>query len=146
VRFLPSAATALVLALPPPAQAAAGPRAAPALTAASVPAAPSRVRTDRGTLVLSVAEGRGRTRSVSLECSAEPEGTHPSPGTACAQLSAAHGDFGALPRAEARCRGRGGGPVTAIAAGTWQGGEVNWRGEYAGHCALAARTGAVFGF
>jgi subtilisin inhibitor-like len=83
--------------------------------------------------------------SVVLEC--DPDGgSHPDPAAACGALRASGGDFRTL-------RARKGvmcpmiyAPVTAEAAGRWEGRPVRWVRSYANRCAAGTASGGVFGF
>lgn len=98
------------------------------------------------TLVLTVSSGLAATKSHTLSCG-PTGGDHPQAKVACAQLTLAHGDFSHLP-------GDSGGymcpmieiPVTATAAGTWQGAPVRWSHSYPNACWMHKATGAVFNF
>lgn len=118
------------------------------LRAAGAPADPGPQDADTFTLSRSVpgAAGPSATRSVSLDCSPEPAGTHPLPEAACSRIAAAKGDFGALPvGAGAGCTDPAA-PVTALATGVWHGAPVNWKRTFRNRCALERDTGAVFRF
>ncbi|MFE9250569.1 SSI family serine proteinase inhibitor [Streptomyces sp. NPDC007088] len=85
-------------------------------------------------------------RTVSLNCAATPpDGSHPHPGRACADLAAAEGEPDRLPGTPRGCDRRWA-PVTATAYGSYRGRPVNWRRTYANRCVLQSQTGAVFRF
>jgi hypothetical protein len=84
-------------------------------------------------------------RSVTLACEPAPHGSHPLPLPACTALSAANGDFDALPGRIAVCRDPYA-PVIVTARGDFRGQPVNWRKKFANACVLRAATGPVFAF
>jgi hypothetical protein len=98
------------------------------------------------TLRLTIATPEGPAGTVELAC--DPVGgTHPTPDSACAEILAAKGDFDALPGEQqlTSCTMEYR-PVIAVADGTWDGEEVNWRGEYGNACTMRTATGTVFLF
>lgn len=98
------------------------------------------------TLTLTVATPEGPAGTVELVC--DPAGgTHPTPDSACEEILAAEGDFDALPgkQEHMNCTMEYR-PVIAVADGTWNGEEVNWRHEYGNDCTLRTATGTVFQF
>ncbi|WP_235002507.1 SSI family serine proteinase inhibitor [Actinacidiphila paucisporea] len=111
-----------------------------ALLAAMGPgAAPTTPAPGQG-LVLTAA-----TRTATLNCDQVPRGTHPLRLPACTALSAANGDFDALPGQPAVCRVPYQ-PVTVTAEGEFRGQPVHWRKKFANSCVLRAATGPVFAF
>jgi hypothetical protein len=111
----------------------------PRPTPAAARAAPSAPTPGQG-LVLTAA-----TRRATLICEPVPHGTHPLPLPACTALSAARGDFDALPGKLAVCR-EPYAPVTVTARGEFRGQPVDWRKKFANLCILKAATGPVFSF
>ncbi|WUH95804.1 subtilase-type protease inhibitor [Streptomyces sp. NBC_00433] len=108
------------------------------LTAASQGAAAPTAPTPGQGLVLTAA-----TRTATLSCDGLPHGTHPLP--ACTALSAAEGDFDALPGRPAVCRDPYK-PIKVTAEGEFRGQPVHWRKKFANACILRAATGPVFAF
>ncbi|UWE14034.1 subtilase-type protease inhibitor [Actinacidiphila bryophytorum] len=84
-------------------------------------------------------------RSATLSCDGVAHGTHPLPLPACTALSAADGDFDALPGQPAVCR-EPYAPITVTARGEFRGRPVDWRKKFANPCVLRAATGPVFAF
>lgn len=84
-------------------------------------------------------------RRATLHCDGLPYGTHPLPFPACADLSAARGDFDALPGQPGVCRDPYR-PVVVTARGEFHGQPVHWRKKFANPCILRAATGPVFAF
>lgn len=85
------------------------------------------------------------THRATLACEPVPHGTHPLPLPACTALSAADGDFDALPGWPGVCR-EPYAPVTVTARGEFRGQPVDWRKKFANPCILRAATGPVFAF
>ncbi|WP_327289381.1 SSI family serine proteinase inhibitor [Streptomyces sp. NBC_01198] len=85
------------------------------------------------------------TRSATLACEPVPHGSHPLPLPACTALSAANGDFDALPGQLAVCHDPYA-PVVVTARGEFRGQPVDWRKKFANSCVLRAATGPVFAF
>ncbi|MFE9252018.1 SSI family serine proteinase inhibitor [Streptomyces sp. NPDC007088] len=114
--------------------------------ATTVPAPPPDAGTAR--LLLTV-EGSGSTwiRGLRLDCPPDtsPPSHHPYAREACAEVSAAEGDFDALAGAPRPCAFVYD-PVTAKARGTYGGSEVAWTRTFPNSCALEAATGHVFRF
>jgi Subtilisin inhibitor-like len=99
----------------------------------------------RSALTLSVRVSGEKTRTRTLRCD-PPGGTHPRATGACADLTAAKGDPGAIkPKQDVMCtmiyR-----PATATAKGTWRGRVVKFTHTYSNSCVLGTQTGAVFQF
>jgi hypothetical protein len=121
-------------------------------TVAALPAmAGTRVTADvrpRSSFRLTVTHGEkpdpATAKTATLTC--EPAGgTHPDPKTACAQLAAVNGDFGALNVNPGPCFLIFD-PYTVTATGYWRGTPVNFQRTYANSCILGRQTGAVFAF
>jgi hypothetical protein len=110
----------------------------PAPIPAPVPAPPLAAPGDG--LVLTAA-----ARRATLSCDQLPRGTHPLALPACTALSAAGGDFDALPGRPGVCRDPYA-PVTVTARGEFRGHPVDWRKKFANRCILRAATGPVFAF
>jgi hypothetical protein len=118
-----------------------------------VPAASAQAQPDSApsALTLTVAQGESpeqatTTRTVLLTCSPVVAGTHPDPVAACAELTAAGGDFEQL-------RGRPmlmcpmiWAPVTLAADGVWNGVPVSYRHTFPNQCGATNRSAAVFRF
>lgn len=85
------------------------------------------------------------SRSAVLACAPFPHGSHPLAVPACAALSAAGGDFDALPGQPGVCRDPYD-PVIVTARGEFRGHPVRWRKKFANLCILRAATGPVFAF
>jgi hypothetical protein len=117
-----------------------------ALLAPAAPAA-AAAPSPGGKLVLAVipaGQSSGPLRLATLEC--DPDGgSHAAAATACAELHAVGGDLTALADNGGICT-REYRPVTAIAAGTWQGDPVAYRATFPNHCVLLDATGEVFDF
>nr|WSX81946.1 subtilase-type protease inhibitor [Streptomyces sp. NBC_00899] len=84
-------------------------------------------------------------RRATLSCDQVPRGTHPLALPACTALSAAGGDFDALPGQPGVCRDPYA-PITVTARGEFRGHPVDWRKKFVNRCILRAATGAVFAF
>lgn len=84
-------------------------------------------------------------RKATLSCDQVPHGTHPLARPACTALSAAGGDFDALPGQGGVCRDPYA-PITVTARGEYRGHRVEWRKKFANPCVLRAATGPVFAF
>lgn len=121
------------------------PSVTPAIASPGTPSGPS-FAAEEFELTLSVG-GTGGTwsRAVVLTCPAADDGGHPDPWAACADLVEARGDFDALPGDPHLCT-KEFDPVTAEAAGTYQGRPVSWRKTYPNACVMDAATGPVFRF
>ncbi len=109
---------------------------APAATATTATAAQDTF------LVLGV-QGRDSDRFVTLHCD-PASGTHPDPESACQVLSDAGGDFTKIPGQPGMLCPNIDDPVTAIASGDYQGGQVMFRHTYPNRCDLARHTAHVF--
>jgi hypothetical protein len=111
--------------------------------AAAAPTAPA----PDSTLVLAVlpADHSGvPSRLATLEC--DPDGgSHATAGSACDDLRLVDGDIPALADEHGICT-RVYQPVTAIAAGTWEGNPVAYRETFSNRCVLLRATGEVFDF
>jgi Subtilisin inhibitor-like len=86
----------------------------------------------------------GAARVATLQCSPEG-GTHRAPAAACGALHAASGDFQALASEDGFCT-KEYRPVTAYAAGQWQGQPVAYHATFGNPCLLLNATGPVFDF
>jgi hypothetical protein len=85
-------------------------------------------------------------RTVLLTCSPVVAGTHPDPAAACAELSAAGGDFDRLPgRTRLMCPMIWD-PVTLAADGVWNGVPVEYRHTFPNACGAGNHGAAVFRF
>lgn len=95
-----------------------------------------------GLVFLSVERDGGWSDAKALSC---PEGTgHVQGLEACAQLTAAGGDFADLPPVDGMCT-KEYAPVTFRAAGLWEGKFVLYEREFDNYCTgLHATGGAVF--
>jgi hypothetical protein len=88
-----------------------------------------------------------QTASTTVRLRCYPTGgTHPSPGLACRDLAAAHGDFDNLPGTPGTMCTMLYQPVVAAARGTWLGSPVRWRHRFGNACTMHAETGVVFDF
>ncbi|MFI5686598.1 SSI family serine proteinase inhibitor [Streptomyces sp. NPDC051636] len=123
--------------------------AAVALLAASPASAAARTApgdTHRGDwLYLTVTRGDARyaeTRGTLLRCG--PPRGHARAAEACAELTAAGGDIGAIPQTKDVFCPMIYAPVTVHARGEWHGRLVAYRETFSNACAMGARTGAVF--
>ncbi|QOV40597.1 protease inhibitor [Streptomyces ferrugineus] len=102
-------------------------------------------------LVLTVAHGDTAAmttpvRAVTLSCAPTPSGTHPAPGSACAELRGVNGDFDAL-------RGRDGvlctkqyDPVVVTVDGVWQGKRVSYERTFGNECVKGSYGTSLFAF
>ncbi|WP_030565887.1 subtilase-type protease inhibitor [Streptomyces aureocirculatus] len=119
-----------------------------AAAAAPVAAAPGAEAPEhRRGLFLTVSGDSGTwIRGLALTCAPKPSGHHPHAARACAELDAAHGDFGALPVARDQLCTKEYAPVTVTAEGEFRGRPVAWHKTYANACELGASTGHVFRF
>ncbi|GGQ85321.1 SSI family serine proteinase inhibitor [Couchioplanes azureus] len=119
-----------------------------ALLAAGSPAAAAPTPPPSGSaLVLAVVPATQSTvppRITSLQCSPDG-GAHPAAAAACADLRAVDGDLTALTAHGGICTQEYQ-PVTAFAAGSWQGRPVTYRKTFSNHCILLDATGDVFDF
>ncbi|MFH8801386.1 SSI family serine proteinase inhibitor [Streptomyces sp. NPDC017936] len=123
------------------------PAAAALLLAAVVPAraAAPHLPAPGDWLRLSLTAGdspAGGARATLLLCD-PPQGGHPHAAEACADLAAADGDIRAVPPQDGICA-LVYAPVTAQAAGRWNGRPVAYTETFANACVMRARTGAVF--
>ena len=95
-------------------------------------------------LYLTVTTGDARssdTRGTLLLC--DPPQGHLHAAEACAQLTAAGGDIGALPAKDTLCP-MVYAPVSVQARGQWGGRQVEYARTFSNGCVMAARTGSVF--
>ncbi|MFE9093456.1 SSI family serine proteinase inhibitor [Streptomyces sp. NPDC007264] len=95
-------------------------------------------------LYLTVTRSDDRSMDVNgtlLLC--DPPRGHVLAGQACAELAAAEGDIGRIPRRDAMCP-MVYAPVTVSARGQWNGQAVDYSHTFSNACDLQARTGAVF--
>ncbi|MFG3512292.1 SSI family serine proteinase inhibitor [Streptomyces bobili] len=95
-------------------------------------------------LRLTVTTGDSRssdTRGTLLLC--DPPQGHSRAAEACADLTAADGDIGAVAHEDAVCSLLYA-PVTAHASGRWNGRPVEYTETFSNTCVMLARTGAVF--
>ncbi|WP_055494666.1 SSI family serine proteinase inhibitor [Streptomyces sp. TP-A0356] len=117
--------------------------AAALLTTTPAQAAPHPVTTGNW-LYLTVTQGDTRSREIRgamLLCN--PPLGHARAAQACAELDAARGDIGRIPRKDAFCPMIYA-PVTVSARGQWEGRHVDYGRTFSNTCDLAARTGSVF--
>lgn len=100
----------------------------------------------RSTLTLTLDAARGAHDAVHLRC--DPAGgAHPQPERACAELTAARGDFDHLPGSpETIACTMEHRPLVATARGEWHGETVRWQRQYPNPCTLLYETGVVFDF
>ncbi|MBT2364180.1 subtilase-type protease inhibitor [Streptomyces sp. ISL-10] len=103
-------------------------------------------------LVLTVTAGEDALngsvlRAVTLSCAPTASGTHPDPGTACAELRAAGARFDAITTADSgvMCT-RQWDPVTVTADGVWDGKRVSFAHTFGNACLKNGADGVVFGF
>ncbi|MEV6182538.1 SSI family serine proteinase inhibitor [Streptomyces sp. NPDC052016] len=95
-------------------------------------------------LGITVTEGEARsgvTRGILLLC--DPPQGHARAAEACADLTAAGGDIGAISPKGGICS-LVYAPVTAQASGKWNGRLVEYTKTFANPCVMRAETGAVF--
>ncbi|MFF7186613.1 SSI family serine proteinase inhibitor [Streptomyces sp. NPDC008222] len=95
-------------------------------------------------LYLTVTDGDDRSREINgtlLLC--DPPRGHSRAAEACAELQAAQGDIGRIPRGHSFCPMLYA-PVTVTARGEWDERPVEYSHTFANVCELQARTGAVF--
>ncbi|WP_093802807.1 subtilase-type protease inhibitor [Streptomyces sp. Wb2n-11] len=88
-------------------------------------------------------------RAVTLSCAPLPGGTHPSPGAACKELRAAHGEFsGLVDTSPQRSCTREWDPVVITAQGVWQGKPVSWSATFGNVCEMEGglTESALFSF
>ncbi|MFD5264631.1 SSI family serine proteinase inhibitor [Streptomyces sp. NPDC058335] len=116
------------------------------LLAAVAPAQASAPRTHLpgDGLRLTVTTGDSRssdTRGTLLLC--DPPQGHSRAAEACADLTAADGDIGAVVHRDAVCSLLYA-PVTAHASGRWNGRPVEYTKTFSNTCVMLAETGAVF--
>ena len=83
----------------------------------------------------------GSSRSALLMC--DPPQGHAHATDACAELDAASGDIGAVPRKDTFCPMIYA-PVTARAEGVWNGTRVTYAHTFSNTCEMSARTRDVF--
>ncbi|MGW8884648.1 subtilase-type protease inhibitor [Streptomyces sp. NPDC055749] len=105
-------------------------------------------------LVLTVSKGDTAAtatveRAVTLSCAPRPDGTHPSPAAACAELRSVEGEFTQLTTSSSqRTCTRQWDPVVITASGAWQGRNVSWSTTFGNPCEMqgSLAEGAVFAF
>ncbi|KUJ67280.1 hypothetical protein ACZ90_29850 [Streptomyces albus subsp. albus] len=105
-------------------------------------------------LVLTVGQGEDAStaaiqRAVTLSCAPRPSGTHPAAAEACAELSAADGDFSTLATTESapgRVCTRDWRPVTVTAEGVWDGRRVSYAHTFPNNCVKEGAASLVFEF
>ncbi|MFI8518822.1 subtilase-type protease inhibitor [Streptomyces sp. NPDC085481] len=105
-------------------------------------------------LVLTIGKGEKAStatvvRAVTLTCSPAAGGTHPDAESACAEMTAAGGDFRQVTKSTGdRPCTREWDPVTVTGDGVWQGKRVSWSARYGNTCEMRARTAeaTVFAF
>ena len=103
-------------------------------------------------LVLTFAEGEYAepvTSAVTLSCSLNagvpaPQGTHPDPDQACAELEKAKASLAGLPKDPNTVCPMIYEPVTVTISGVWDGKLVWERATYGNRCQLTGETGTVF--
>ncbi|WP_329561815.1 SSI family serine proteinase inhibitor [Kitasatospora sp. NBC_01266] len=91
------------------------------------------------------ADTTGASRVVELLCD-PTRGDHPRAQEACDAIAAANGDLDQLHGTPGVLCDDLYQPVTADAAGFWQGQRVNWQHHFANPCGLHTRTDPVFHF
>lgn len=104
-------------------------------------------------VVLAVAKGENAAtvvRAVTLSCAPAPQGTHPNPQAACAELKSTGGDFGMLlasPDSDRACPMHYD-PITATVDGVWQGSRVSWKHTFSNACVMSTTLNgnSVFAF
>ncbi|MCX4903136.1 subtilase-type protease inhibitor [Streptomyces sp. NBC_00878] len=85
-------------------------------------------------------------RAVTLSCAPTASGTHPAAASACAELGATGGNFGALlGRSVANCT-REYDPVVVTVDGVWQGKRVSFENTFANECVKNSYGVTVFTF
>ncbi|MGF1430350.1 SSI family serine proteinase inhibitor [Kitasatospora sp. LaBMicrA B282] len=84
-------------------------------------------------------------RAATLDCGAQATGDHPAAAAACADLVGVQGDFAALAPSHSYCPALYL-PVTATAAGLWDGQPVSYQQTFTNQCSLERATGEVFAF
>lgn len=100
--------------------------------------------TPESSILLSLTDSRGETRSVQLMC--DPTlGNHPQADSACAALEQVDGDFTRLPVKDQTCTMIHS-PVRASAQGHWRGSPVEFTTEYPNRCLADAHSNSVFAF
>lgn len=104
-------------------------------------------------LVLSVGKGDNAAtatveRAVTLSCAPRPDGTHPSPASACKELRFVDGEFDALAEPSERICTRLYDPVVVSATGVWEGKPVAWETTFGNACEMAGSMAesSVFAF
>ena len=115
---------------------------------AAAPAVPQPAE-PRSSLSLTVSQGEApdpdTPRRATLQCD-PPGGTHPSPAAACGRLAQAGGDPNRLDADPDTSCAAIYDPVTATAAGAWEGRPVDWQRTYGNDCELQRATTPVFDF
>jgi hypothetical protein len=105
-------------------------------TTAATSAAPAD---DTLLVVLDRADGTEPER-YTLSCGGNPDGDHPDPAGACAQLAALPRPFAALP-SDIVCTEQYGGPQTARVTGRWHGEDVDLQLSRTDGCRIAQWDG-----
>ncbi|MEU1596895.1 protease inhibitor [Streptomyces sp. NPDC005708] len=102
-------------------------------------------------LVLTTGHGESATlatpqRAVTLSCAPSPSGSHPDSVDACAELSAAGGDFDALSIRDGALCTKQYDPVVVTVQGVWQGKRVDYERTFANECVKRSYGTALFAF
>jgi hypothetical protein len=102
-------------------------------------------------LVLTTGHGESATlatpqRAVTLSCAPSPSGSHPDGVDACAELSAAGGDFDALSIRDGALCTKQYDPVVVTVQGVWQGKRVDYERTFANECVKRSYGTALFAF
>ncbi|MGC9539465.1 protease inhibitor [Streptomyces sp. UG1] len=102
-------------------------------------------------LVLTVAHGDAAAmttpvRAVTLSCAPKPSGTHPAPGSACAELRGVNGDFDALGGRDGVLCTKQYDPVVVTVDGVWQGKRVSYERTFGNECVKGSYGTSLFAF
>ncbi|MGW2937298.1 protease inhibitor [Streptomyces sp. NPDC001156] len=102
-------------------------------------------------LVLTTGHGESATlatpqRAVTLSCAPSPSGSHPDSVDACAEISAAGGDFDALSIRDGVLCTKQYDPVVVTVQGVWQGKRVDYERTFANECVKRSYGTALFAF
>ncbi|MGW9029268.1 protease inhibitor [Streptomyces sp. NPDC055722] len=102
-------------------------------------------------LVLTTGHGESATlatpqRAVTLSCAPRPSGSHPDSVDACAEISAAGGDFDALSIRDGVLCTKQYDPVVVTVQGVWQGKRVDYERTFANECVKRSYGTALFAF
>lgn len=89
--------------------------------------------------------GRPEFRTTTLLCAPEQGGAHPEPADACAELTAAGGDFAALTAEPAACP-MVYEPVSLLVIGLWESRPVTYQHDFGNWCMLAGAAEYLYKF